>query len=86
VLVVGEPPPHRAAWMVDRGVEVRTAVAVLPVLLLVDSARAQVEVSAGGRSARTAWTHDAAQVAALSRLFALWWAEAQPWQEPGPRR
>jgi hypothetical protein len=80
VLVLGEPALHRARWMLEWGVQLRTSSEQLPVLLLVDDVRARVEVSADGRAGRTAWTHDAAQVAALRQLFHLWWDAAQPWQ------
>lgn len=52
-------------------------------LLIADGIRARVEVSVDGRGGQTAWTHDALQVAALRRLFALWWEETDPWQDPG---
>lgn len=84
LLVTGAPRPDRAAWLQWAGVELRVTEDVLPAVLIADDRRARVEVSTDGRAGRTAWTYDAAQVAALRRLFSLWWAEAEPWRADGP--
>lgn len=78
LLVLGRPADQDVAWLLRNGVVLRTTRAPLPVLLAVDRARARVEVSADGRSGRTAWTHDTAQVAALQQLFELWWQDGDP--------
>lgn len=83
ILVSGTLPAERGRWLHGRGVELRVTEELLPVLLLADGVRARVEVSVDGRGGQTAWTHDALQVAALRRLFALWWKEGEPWQDPG---
>lgn len=84
ILVSGTPSVDRGGWLLRLGVELRVTEEPLPTLLIADGARARVEVSVDGRGGRTGWTHDAAQVAALQRLFSLWWAEADPWGAPRP--
>lgn len=77
LLVVGEPAHEHRLRLEGRGIQVRTTAALLPHLVVVDGVRAQVEVGTTERGG-AAWTFDRAQVAALARLFELWWEEAQP--------
>lgn len=77
LLVVGELTRAQRLRLEHRGIQVRTTVAALPHLVVVDGVRAQVEVGTTERGG-AAWTFDRAQVDALERLFELWWSEAQP--------
>lgn len=61
--------------------ELRRHPGSLPYLLLLDGTSAAVEVVADG-TRREAWTTDPVRVAALQRLFDLFWSEAEPLAVP----